>query len=137
MFAHTSPFRPGPRYSASLVVPLRRPTADTRELVAAAVTGAQQIYREGYDLAKAGVLLMDLSPAAREQRELDLEDDGATPRREQLMAAMDKLNSRYGRGTVHAGSAGTSSQVKTWGMRQDRRTPNYTTAWAEVPIVRA
>lgn len=137
VFTHTSPFRPGPRFSASLVVPLRRPTADTRELVAAAVAGAQQIYREGYDLAKAGVLLMELSPATREQHELDLEDDAATPRRDQLMAAMDKLNGRYGKGTVHAGSAGTARQAKSWGMRQDRRTPNYTTVWAEVPIVRA
>lgn len=80
---------------------------------------------------------MDLSPATREQCELDLDDDGAMPRRDQLMAAMDKLNGRYGKGSVHAGSAGTASQVKGWEMRQDRRTPNYTTAWAEVPIVRA
>ena len=33
VFSHTSPFRPGPRFNRSIVVPLRRPTADTGKLV--------------------------------------------------------------------------------------------------------
>lgn len=137
-FTHTSPFREGPSYSGSLVIPLRRPTADTRELVGAAEAAARRIYRDGYDLAKAGVMLMDLSPASREQHELLLDDDADNTARDQrLMAAMDGINARYGKGTVQPGSAGTARQDKGWTMRQERRTPNYTTAWAEVPIVRA
>ncbi|WP_103018801.1 DUF4113 domain-containing protein [Alicycliphilus denitrificans] len=33
------------------------------------------------------------------------------------------FNQRYGKGTVHSGFAGGSSQVKNWGMKQERCTP--------------
>ena len=42
VFVRTSPFRPGPSYSQSVVVPLRRPTADTGQLVQAAAAGIQK-----------------------------------------------------------------------------------------------
>lgn len=62
VFAHTSPHRPGPRFSKSIVVPLRRPSADTTELVQAAAAGIRQIYKPGFQLIKAGVMLLDLMP---------------------------------------------------------------------------
>jgi DNA polymerase V len=71
VFAHTSPFRPGPKYSRSITVPLRRPTADTMDLVHAATLGMRAIYRPGFNFAKAGVMLMDLQSGAIEQQELD------------------------------------------------------------------
>jgi len=54
-----------------------------------------------------------------------------------LMAALDGLNVRYGRGTIHVASTGAEIQPKTRTMRQERRTPQYTTRWDEVPAVRA
>ena len=136
VFAHTSPFRPGPRFARSRVVPLRRPTADTGLLVAAALAGLQCIYEPGFAIAKAGVMLLDLQPCEFEQSELALEDDPIEDR-SRLMFALDALNQRYGKGTVHCGSAGTARQVKSWGMKQERRTPQYTTRWEDVPIARA
>jgi DNA polymerase V len=137
VFAHTSPYRPGPRFHRSVIVPLRRPTADTPALVRAAVAGLHQIYESGYDLIKAGVILLDLTPASRVQHELHLEDDGVDAGRTRLMAAMDALNGRYGRGTVHAASTGQDDDTRAWRMRQERRTPNYTTDWRDVPVARA
>jgi DNA polymerase V len=138
VFVHTSPFRPGPRYSRSTVVPLRRPTGDTTAIVAAAVLGARQIYAPGYDLAKAGVMLLDLVPTSTRQCELDLETEDEGRDRTQLMTAMDRLNGRFGRGTVHVASAGRESDPhRQWAMRQERRTPRYTTSWDEVPVARA
>jgi DNA polymerase V len=137
VFAHTSPHRPGPRFHRSVIVPLRRATADTPALVRAAVAGLHQIYQPGYDLIKAGVMLLDLTPASRVQQELALEDDSADPTRARLMVAMDALNGRYGKGTVHAASTGVNDERREWGMRQGRRTPNYTTDWREVPVARA
>ena len=58
VFVHTSPFRPGPQYHSSVVVPLRRPSADTALILHAAVAGLHQIYRPGYQLIKAGVMLL-------------------------------------------------------------------------------
>ena len=136
VFAHTSPFRPGPRFARSRVVPLRRPTADTGLLVAAALAALRSIYEPGFAIAKAGVMLLDLQSCEFEQCELALEDDPSEDR-SRLMFALDALNQRYGKGTVHCGSAGTARQVKSWGMKQERRTPQYTTRWEDVPIARA
>jgi DNA polymerase V len=136
VFAHTSPFRPGPRFARSRVVPLRRPTADTGLLVAAALAALKSIYEPGFAIAKAGVMLLDLQSCEFEQAELALDDD-CTEDRSRLMTAIDALNQRYGKGTVHCGSAGTARQVKEWGMKQERRTPQYTTRWEDVPVARA
>lgn len=136
VFAHTSPFRPGPRFNKSVVVPLRRPTADTGDLVLAAHHGIRRIYAEGYDLIKAGVMLLDLVPASVLQHELDLEDDDCADR-SKLMTALDSINRRYGKGTVHVASTGATEKVREWGMRQERRTPQYTTRWEDVPVARA
>ena len=136
VFAHTSPFRPGPRFNKSVVVPLRRPTADTGKLVYAAAMGMRRMYEPGYRMAKAGVMLLDLVPGSVQQGELDLEEEDQRDRTK-LMAALDTLNGRYGKGTVHPASTGGSSRFKEWGMKQERRTPQYTTRWADVPIARA
>jgi DNA polymerase V len=136
VFAHTSPFRPGPRFNRSIVVPLRRPTADTNKLVWAAGAGMRRIYEPGYKMAKAGVMLLDLAPDSVLQGELDLEEEDHRDRTK-LMAALDSLNQRYGRGVVHSGATGSSNKVKDWGMKQERRTPQYTTRWGDVPVARA
>lgn len=136
VFAHTSPFRPGPRFSKSVVVPLRRPTADSRLLVQSAVAGIRQIYQPGYRLSKAGVMLMDLANDALAQGELELEPV-ETRDRTKLMMAMDALNGRYGRGTVHVGSAARQHTQSDWSMRQERRTPQYTTNWSDMPVAKA
>jgi len=136
VFAHTSPFREGPKFSKSVIVPLRRPTSDTSALVRAAAMGMHSIYRPGFDLIKAGVILLDLIPNTVSQGELEL-DVEAEGDRTRVMMAMDSLNERFGKGAVHIASAGTNGHQSQWGMRQERMTPQYTTKWTEVPIARA
>ena len=130
------PFRPGPRFNRSIVVPLRRPTADTGKLVWAAAVGMQSIYEPGYKMAKAGVMLLDLVAGSVLQGELDLEEEDHRDRTK-LMVALDTLNQRYGKGTVHSGATGGTNKGKDWGMKQERRTPQYTTRWEDVPVARA
>jgi Domain of unknown function (DUF4113) len=36
---------------------------------------------------------------------------------------------------VPAGFASPAADHKEWQMRQERKSPNYTTAWDEVPVV--
>lgn len=137
VFAHTSPHRPGPRFSRSLVVPLRRPTADTRNLVHAAVMGIRAIYEPGFDLMKAGVMLLDLISSDVEQGELCLGEAFDISDRSKLMSAMDTLNGRFGKGTVHVASTVGCHETRLWQMRQERRTPAYTTDWRAIPVARA
>lgn len=135
VFAHTSPHRPGPRFNRSMVIPLR-PTADTRQIVSAAISGARAIFEPGFDLIKAGVILLDITGTDAVQAELQLEE---APGRDQgrLMSAVDRINSRFGKGTVHVASTGQQKPAKNWEMRQERRTPRYTTEISEIPLVRA
>lgn len=136
VFAHTSPHRAGPRFSRSIVVPLRRPTSDTSLLANAATLGLQAIFEPGYQLIKAGVMLLDLRASTVHQCELDLEPE-SDPDKSRLMTAMDTLNKRFGKGTVHVASAGYAGPLRSWGMRQERLTPGYTTSWADMPVARA
>lgn len=135
-FIRTSPFRKDVQYSRSTTVPLRRPTSDTAVIVAAALAGLKAIYRPGYKLAKAGVMLLDLQPDAMQQGELALEADKPQDR-SRLMVALDELNQRYGRGTVLMASAGLAGDRRNWSMKQQRRTPAYTTCVADMPVARA
>ncbi len=141
VFIRTSPFRSGPQYSQSVTLPLLRPSADTSTLVQTAVLGLRLIYQGGFSFAKAGVMLMDLSDEGVEQGELSLEDERLEQAKPahcaQLMQTLDRLNQRYGRGTLSVASSGITTQHKIWSMRQERLTPRYTTAWADMPIARA
>ena len=136
VFAHTSPFRSGPRFSKSIVIPLRRPTADSRHLVQAAVMGVNQIYKPGFQLSKAGVMLLDLMPDSVSQGEFDF-DAPETRDRGKLMAAMDAINDRFGRAAIHVGSAVGAGVERDWSMRQERLTPQYTTRFSDLPVARA
>ena len=135
VFIHTSPYRKGPQYARSITVPLLRATSDTVPVVNAALAGLRRIYRPGYAFIKAGVMLLDLHSAKLRQGELDLEPQEAKDcTRERLMGVLDELNQRYGRGTLKLASAGVEAlgERASWAMRQERRSPAYTTSWNDM-----
>lgn len=135
VFARTSPFRPVPQFSRSASIQLVPPSSDTKQLVAAAVRGMRAIYAPGFEISKAGVMLLDLTSEQGAQLDLlaPVARDQST-----LMETMDKLNARYGKGTLQVGSVATpASPHGGWRMKQERRTPRYTTRLDEIPIARA
>lgn len=133
VFIRTSPFRLNDeQYSGAITVPLRRPTADTPHLVQAALAGLNAIYKPGFNYAKAGIHLLELQPAGVVQLEMDL--DTHCPERPGLMGAMDAINARYGHGAVSLASAGTAVKKREWAIRQEMRTPRYTTRLNEIPV---
>ena len=60
---------------------------------------------------------------------------------QRLMAALDAVNQRWGKHTMKLGSNrlahSQTPSPKGWVMKQERRTPRYTTQWEEMPLVRA
>src|SRR5688572_5032633 len=65
VFALTNRFKPEePQYTAQQPVTLPIATADTGKLIAAAKRGLGAIYKPGYRYKKAGIMLLDLVPAA-------------------------------------------------------------------------
>ena len=134
-FIRTSPFREkDPQYSRSASIPLPSPTSDSAHITQTACAILKHIYRPGYKYAKAGVMLMDLQPATRQQLTLDLDAD-MPENRIRLMQAMDQINRRYGRGSLVLGSAGGIGAQPVWGMKQERKTAAYTTDWGHLLCV--
>ena len=131
-----SPFRQDQQYSRSINVPLRRPSSDTADILDAALAGLRAIYQTGFNYARAGVMLMDLQSDQVQQGELDWEEDGHKDRG-RLMASLDDLNQRFGRGTVTMASSGLAGDKRIWSMKQQRRTPAYTTCIDDMPTAKA
>ena len=131
VFIRTNPFNlREPQYHRSLTIPLPEATADTRILINWALKILRRIYRSGFAYQKAGVMLTDLRPRTMAQASLfsDPEDD----RSRQLMATLDVINQRWGRGTLRSAAEGME---KPWQMKRQRLSPGYTTDWAGLPVV--
>ncbi|HFH3244738.1 MULTISPECIES: DUF4113 domain-containing protein [Pseudomonadaceae] len=120
-----------PRYANAINCPLPYPTDDTRVLAAAAIRGLDAIYRPGYAYSKAEVLLMDL----RQRGEFtgDLFAASPSPGADRLMAVIDRINAREGRGTVRLGRIPAAPE---WAMRREMMSQRYTTRWDELMVVR-
>ncbi|PKN41005.1 MAG: SOS mutagenesis and repair protein UmuC [Deltaproteobacteria bacterium HGW-Deltaproteobacteria-18] len=134
VFVETNRFQPGPQYTGSRCRALPAPTANTLDLHGPALEILREIHKPGYRYQKAGVILLDLSPASGRQLSF-LEPHGEEKtRRDALMLAMDRINTVHGRGTLTLAASGQGK--KEWHMRQERRSPSYTTSWAELPVAR-
>ena len=128
VFVETNRFRADDaQHYATQAVQLPVATADTGKLTGAALRGLAAIWRPGLRYKKAGVVFLDLRPAAAVAG--GLFDRPDTPNRQRLMRALDSLNSRYGRDTVTYAASG---RRRAWKLRSDQLSPRYTTSWDEL-----
>ena len=58
----------------------------------------------------------------------------AWEKRRKVATAVDVINRKYGRGTIHVGEA---PALGKWQTMAERRSPRYTTDWRELCPVRA
>ena len=133
VFLQTNPFKPDePQYNNAVTVKLVKASDNSFRLSEAALYGLKRIYKPGYAYKKAGVMLMSLCPA--NQLPVDLFsgfDEQDTQKAKNLMATLDEINARMGRGTVR--SAGEGIQ-KPWAMRSDNKSSAFTTDWGQLPL---
>ena len=118
-------------YTASQSQVLCPATCRTPEIVRRGMEVLERIFRPGLRYKKVGVMLTGIEAEATAQLSLLREPD---VRSEKLMAALDRVNAKWGRDTLFAASSGVE---RPWRMRQAKRSPRYTTAWAELPEARA
>lgn len=133
IFVQTNPHKPfEPQHHQSITVVLSDPSDNTLTLTSAALKGLKQIYKTGFKYKKAGVILNLLADKPTMQQSLfdDIEVKGKSAG---LMKAMDSINSRFGNAAIKTAASGTKQD---WQMRSGNRSPNYTTQWDELPIVR-
>lgn len=102
-------------------------TNNTNELIKAATMLAQRIYKSGVLYSKAGVMLSGLVPDESVQANL-YEQPGKSNQR-MLMSAIDNINTAMRDDVVKFAAAGIT---KNWKMRQEMRSPRYTTRWKEL-----
>lgn len=132
VYIRTSPFKPDePFYSNGMTIPLPTATDDTRQLVSVVLWALKQLYRPNYSYAKAGVMLGELVPAQGVQTDL-FSQKRETPKTSQLMATMDNINRKMGKESIKLASEGFK---RPWKMKQENKTPSYTTLWHEVLAV--
>ncbi|AGG33671.1 DNA-directed DNA polymerase [beta proteobacterium CB] len=133
IFVQTNPHKPfEPQHHQSITVVLSDPSDNTLTLTSAALKGLKQIYKTGFKYKKAGVILNLLADKPTMQQSLfdDMEVKGKSAG---LMKAMDSINTRFGNASIKTAASGTKQD---WQMRSGNRSPNYTTQWDELPVVR-
>lgn len=129
VFVHSSPYEQN-YISKSMTIKTPYPTSDSRIVCELARKAIANLYVPGHRYSKSGVGLIELRDARHSQ--FDLFQPGQALNTENLMQALDKINLHHGRGSLRIGSEGT---VQKWAMRQNYRSPAYTTRWSDVPMV--
>ena len=132
ILAQTDVFRPELRqHHPSRTTAMPRATSDTRIILAVVRLLLRNFLRDGYAYKRAGVYLQDLA------RPVDLQADlfqPATAGDPKMMETLDRINRRFGRGSI--GFAATGWQEKPeWGMRQQQLSPSFTTRLSDIPRV--
>lgn len=126
---HTNYFRTNDRqYSNSRTVKLPHPSCSDGELIRYGLAALESIYREGYNFQKVGILLTDL--VDWDHRQYTIFEEEPDERWKRVYSAVDQINHRFGRGRVRLASKGYEESA--WLMKQNFRSPCYTTQWSDL-----
>lgn len=131
VFAHSNLFNGDAPFSASTTEGLIEASSDSLVLIAAASRAARRLWRPGAKLAKAGVILDDLVRAENVPAALIGGRDREKAAR--MMAAIDAVNTKHGRGAVTSAAVGIR---RAWQTKFEMRSPRYTTRVDELPTAR-
>lgn len=118
-------FRHGPMISSHIILPLA--TSLTNELIKPAVALVDRLFENGKFYKKAGVMLSGIVPDSSIQGSLFAEP--AENKNRMLMSMIDNVNFAMRDDVLKFASSGTT---RDWKMRQELRSPRYTTRWEEL-----
>ena len=85
----------------------------------------ERIFEKGASYKKAGVMVSELTPEGVLQNTI-FGEGLSERRRDKLMAAMDAINGRFGKGAVTFSST-LSAAGENWRLKASHRSPCYTT----------
>ncbi|WP_426780950.1 DUF4113 domain-containing protein [Pseudomonas syringae] len=120
------------KYANGALVELPYPTNDLRLMTKAAIEAVSRLFRPGFKYSKAEVLLLDLRHPGEFTDDLFAARQPAAA--EKVMGVLDEINSRWGSGTLRAGSVSADPQ---WAMRRDLMSQSYTTKLDQLWTVRS
>ena len=120
-----------PQYYESRLLKLSVPTDSTLELTTTAVGMLRQIFRKGYAYKRAGVILSDIRSKRGTQR--DMFDTTDREKHDRLMAAVNALNSAYGRHRIVTAAEG----FEPFKMNREHLSQRFTTDWDHIIRVKS
>lgn len=127
VFLMTNRFREDlPKYNPTLTVATNFATSSAMEINRFAQIALENIFKEGYDYKKAGVILSAITPATSLQLNMFI---GENPKHQDLMKAIDGINDKIGNTKVMLGGQDLG---RKWKMKQERLSPSYTTRWGDL-----
>ena len=115
----------------SITVKVPFATSSTHELTKICTQALRAIWQPGYNYLKTGVRATGIIPAGEAQFSLFGNYDNS--RQQKLSGLMDEINARYGRGVLRIAAEGYD---KTWIMKQDFLSKQYTTDWKDIIVTR-
>ena len=134
VFVSSNRFREDlPQYGNVAVINLGTQTADTMEIVNAAHQALSEIFREGIQYKKAGVILSRITDASAIQQSL-FDPIPNRPQRHHLMAQIDSLNHRFGLKTIRL--AAEAGEAQSWRPKSQHRSGNYLSDLAQILTIR-
>jgi DNA polymerase V len=117
-----------------LATRFQTPTADTGLITVRLIDMVGQKFRSSVQYHRADVLLYNLVNADSFQADLFGNVDLAADHRSRSrLGAVDALNQRYGKRTVHYAAEDLSA---AWEPKHRLRSPRYTTNWDELPAAK-
>jgi len=131
VFVKTSPFTPNQVYYSNSSSEKISATSDTRKLLSVANRLLKQIWVDGKNYQKAGVILNDFCQTETDQYDL-LSDSTSQVRNERLLNTIDRIN-KTSSAKLFFASQGIKGQ---WQMKQEFLSPAYTTRINDIPIVK-
>lgn len=131
VFLQTNPFdRTASQYAQSAEANLLIATAFPPDFLDLSHALLRLVYRPGYQFKRAGVLLTRLSPVSVTQADLfGLFSSEVQQQQRRITQVLDEINLQWGPQTLFYAAQGTK---RVWSMKQTRRSPRYTTRWAEI-----
>ncbi|WP_457572190.1 Y-family DNA polymerase [Desulfovulcanus sp.] len=119
------------RHSALKLIPS---TNYTPFLIEKARLVLEKIYSPDHGYKKAGIMFTGLEPQEKRRLTFFELDKNKRQKQERLMHVMDRINAKWGNGTLMV--AATGLEKKSF-SRRAHRSPDYTTKWEDLPVVRA
>ncbi len=131
IFIRTSPFQSRYGfYSSSKTIDFPIATNNSIEIVKAAISGLEIIFKNGYRYQKAGIILSNLSNSNNGK---NLFSSVRDEKIKNLMKSIDSTNYRYGRSTLSLASAGVH---KKWNMRRQHSSKIDTADFYSLPTIK-
>jgi DNA polymerase V len=120
-----------PQQHESIFRELPVATDNTPELIRHATEMVGELFREGTVYKKAGVMLSNIVPRSNVQ--LNAFDSIDRSKFGKLMSIMDEVNLRGGHDTLKFAATG---MTQSWIMRSGMRSPQYTTRWNDLLVLK-